>query len=88
MTAGRTISQVVAERPTSKQRDWWEELPGVRQATIAVVRGPKTPRIEAICSVAGVELRAEAPRQIPMMVPTVQLGAMMELPSRGSKETV
>lgn len=52
MTEGRTISQVVAERPSSKQRDG-VLLPGVRQATMAVVRGPKTPRIEAICSVAG-----------------------------------
>jgi hypothetical protein len=55
---------------------------------MAVVRGPKTPRIEAICSVAGGELRAERPRQRPIIVPTVQLGAMMELPSRGSKATV
>lgn len=56
MTEGRTISQAEAERPTSKQRDGGVVLlllPGVRQAMMAVVRGPKTPRIEAICSEAG-----------------------------------
>lgn len=63
-------------------------LPGTRRAMIAVVRGPKTPRMDAIWRVAGSWWSAEGPSQREKMAPTVQLAEMMELPSRGSKARV
>lgn len=62
-------------------------VPGSRSAMIAVVRGPYTPRIAATWF-SGCWLRAVVPVHIPMMVPTVQLLPMMELPSSGSNAIV
>ena len=55
---------------------------------MAVVRGPKTPRMALIWAVEGDWCRAVAPSQRERIVPTVQLAGMMELPSRGSKARV
>lgn len=56
-------------------------------ATMAVVRGPRTPRMDAICFFEARWCSADVPSQMPMIVPTLQLAGIMELPSRGSKAT-
>lgn len=73
------------ESPSSRQR---RGLPGMFRARMAVVRGPWTPRMAPIWCRFGSWARALRPCQIERMLPTLQLGVIMELPSRGSKAIV